>query len=1643
MKNLALNLFVYIALAWSLQSAPAPLTPVAKSVTLDMAGNVIRPTNFWYINRSAIFTAISNLVNNAGGSAVAVGTNGITIATNVVEGATVYTVSLSYLAVKSLGGRATNLTTEGAFTADNGNFFWNKNSQDFHMWLATDGQTIGDTAYQVIVGGRGLWTAGLRVGGNQTNSGWTHLNNLFASNITANSYGNLPISSYNTAGIVAAGINNPNKVWKTDEDGIPGWQTDATADAGSGVDAVMATNISIFISSGFGTDSTNFALALAAGLTNLANARALASTNYTLAIGAASTNLSYGLGANATNFARNVGVDATNNTIIKVNAMGGSLTNHATAFALGVGAASTNLSTAVSNGAIAYAISVGLASTNLSTAVSNGVVAYANVMSNSLYALFPKIAQGSNTVIVTNVSGGLVTYTVHSTASGTGNPVTNFTTLYVGEIVLTNTLEVAVGGTGLTNILKGAVLAGDGTNALQPVSLGAGLTLNTNGVWTVSADAVAPNWNNATYTGNTNVLLSLTDGSYWRVNLTNNAYFRFTNVSGGIQGYIWMIQDMQTNTVHDSFAFNPINVVTNSSGAGLEVYTNSQAQTLFQFITYDTNVFIWRVDESGAAAPGGGITSVAPTNPIIASISGNQLLLGMAEADGEQPGYVSVAKYNEWDGKLDATNGSATGLTVSNPTNTGKATFGRNTVIGGVSNIVSIVNGMAIGSGMSLGTVANWVKKPDTRRSSLWYAEPSILYETEAKVIPTNGSVFKMWYYAWSGTNGGVAYGESLDGLSWTTTGVVLSNYARGWVFKEGATYYYTGTRMLAPTNYDIFSSTTGTNWTLMVSNIVSIGAAGQWDSGGFGNISILKSGSIYYAIYEARAAGARWNLGLATSTDLTNWVKYGSNPLLASWVGGVGGPSLVSDGAGGAYMWVHAVALPQILLPSDLYLTHSTNFTNWTVLNGGRPVIWRTVEPSNNDNINGAQIADPMAIEVGGKTYVFYVATGDQQGVYVGGGENGGGYVSIFPTTSSGISAWVTNSATWVWGDLIVAGDVSSNSPTLRVTRSNVVMRGGIDVSAATLGGNVTIGSNLVITTGKVILTNEREVSWIDSGGTARREMLLSAANAFYVGPVDAGWGGNTAISGGGDVSFRVNGVSGAFTEAMRIKAGGSVGINTNNPQAKIHNAGDTLLEGDVTMRSNLVVNGGVTVSNLTNNGWMALGTNGTYQATIGTNTVITNVVSGGWVVFTPDGRMGIGKIPSSIYGIDSTGSINTSGDIRASLGLVMAGAFTTPGAGRIGTTTDGIWYIRNNAGNNFGRWTFGTNDLTGTNFAAFSITNKPSGGTPDIAFTGQSGATKANIWAKDVNASGVFRGDGSGLTNQTNYAVGASDGSITVTTNVNGKQVTYLLGANVSAGTTTAAEFTVTNKYRLLWHTNSTYAQNTNVYIDLSQGNNWFIPLTNNTHVTITNALDGQRGHILLVQDEQVTVVHDVFTWNLANLITNSAMPLTVYTNAKAISAFEYIVHGTNVFIRPLDMASVPYVTSYVAGAISAAFASTNVLGSSYRFQTIVPTEAPTNVVVVMNGGAFQTIVATNNIFIQNVTNGPGSVTLRIRPNGANRTITWSTNFCTITNSLTTISGPNFVMNLTNGPRVAVLTLTAENNNQTNVVISGVITR
>lgn len=168
-------------------------------------------------------------------------------------------------------------------------------------------------------------------------------------------------------------------------------------------------------------------------------------------------------------------------------------------------------------------------------------------------------------------------------------------------------------------------------------------------------------------------------------------------------------------------------------------------------------------------------------------------------------------------------------------------------------------------------------------------SHPVILYE--------NGS-YKMWYNGMSEEGGSFTfYATSADGINWerrSNTPVFLPSDGNGWdnkavytrsIIKENGTYklFYAG--YSSTTNrwqIGMASSPDGINWTRYQNNPIIASSFNPWEYNlGLGDI--VKANNQYYLYYTGRAIYTNEDkIGLATSTDGTNWIRYSQNPILS-----------------------------------------------------------------------------------------------------------------------------------------------------------------------------------------------------------------------------------------------------------------------------------------------------------------------------------------------------------------------------------------------------------------------------------------------------------------------------------------------------------------------------------------------------------------------------------------------------------------------------------------------------------------------------------------------------------------------------------------------------------------------------------------
>ena len=263
---------------------------------------------------------------------------------------------------------------------------------------------------------------------------------------------------------------------------------------------------------------------------------------------------------------------------------------------------------------------------------------------------------------------------------------------------------------------------------------------------------------------------------------------------------------------------------------------------------------------------------------------------------------------------------------------------------------------------------------PITSADTNVYQVTRILYEGNAQIL--SGTVYKTWFTSDSGTHN-IYYAESLDGKTWVrSASPVLLGYLNSSVTKIGTTYYMyaqlnTGGPIALLTSVDF-----GQTWALQSANVLTVGAAGQWDDGSiFLLVPVVTTGSTWKALYTG-TRGAPTNFlystGLATSTDngLT-WSKYAGNPVLVNAattqaivnVGGVyyywpssGPTSPRYSGGSSAYA------------PAETVRYQSADLLTW--VGNAHSIHHSQMYESVNETTGGATTT--AIIDVGGKAYIY-----------------------------------------------------------------------------------------------------------------------------------------------------------------------------------------------------------------------------------------------------------------------------------------------------------------------------------------------------------------------------------------------------------------------------------------------------------------------------------------------------------------------------------------------------------------------------------------------------------------------------------------------------------------------------------------------
>lgn len=183
-------------------------------------------------------------------------------------------------------------------------------------------------------------------------------------------------------------------------------------------------------------------------------------------------------------------------------------------------------------------------------------------------------------------------------------------------------------------------------------------------------------------------------------------------------------------------------------------------------------------------------------------------------------------------------------------------------------------------------------------------------------------------------------YETTLDGSGpqiipgdWDGSGVQKAS-----VLNDGGTYkmWFDGVDLYEAHQVGYATSSNETTWIKYTQNPILTGTEGSWDERGEHAPFIVKDGSVYKMWYEGRDGSVR-QLGYATSSNGVDWMKYSGNPVLKAGPEGydqevAGHGSILKDGS--TYkLWYHAIGDQGVIIA---YAT-SPDGINWTK---GGPVL-------------------------------------------------------------------------------------------------------------------------------------------------------------------------------------------------------------------------------------------------------------------------------------------------------------------------------------------------------------------------------------------------------------------------------------------------------------------------------------------------------------------------------------------------------------------------------------------------------------------------------------------------------------------------------------------------------------------------------
>lgn len=272
-----------------------------------------------------------------------------------------------------------------------------------------------------------------------------------------------------------------------------------------------------------------------------------------------------------------------------------------------------------------------------------------------------------------------------------------------------------------------------------------------------------------------------------------------------------------------------------------------------------------------------------------------------------------------------------------------------------------------------------------TRHASNPVISPTQSWEETSVQEPNTLSDGAGGWIAWCkggwASGGATGYYTSADGITWTHYASnpvlgrggssVADTLSQPGIIKSGSTFYlYVNDPADVPSNDPfVYLGTDGLAWTIGNGGVHYAVDPGTFTS--WGNRTTWIEGATWYQLLEARQGGI-WKVFLLTSSDGESYTFLnGSNPLTSLQPAGgynYGGPMLAGGGAidGTYHLYYHSGSGST----SDIYHATSTDRINWTITNGGSPILTHTGTGWEID-----QIADPDVHLYQGTWYMWFAA--------------------------------------------------------------------------------------------------------------------------------------------------------------------------------------------------------------------------------------------------------------------------------------------------------------------------------------------------------------------------------------------------------------------------------------------------------------------------------------------------------------------------------------------------------------------------------------------------------------------------------------------------------------------------------------------